>query len=240
VAAGYRVITFDQRGHAGTSGTAPCTSAAAARDYRTLLEHFGVRDGTLVAHSMGGFLGLLFCLEHRDAAKRLRRLVLLGANAGAVASGSLQNKLQIPLLQSGVMPYLWRVAPIGNALVRGLFGREPDPQFVKATRAILLGQDVRRSLPLLHALCYENYYARVREIGVETVVLCGEFDRTSPGWHSQELGANLPHATNRWLPDVGHMLMYEAPQAVVDAVSSDRATQRDLWVADQTSGVHTS
>jgi pimeloyl-ACP methyl ester carboxylesterase len=167
---------------------------------------------------MGAFIALLFCIEHPDAAKRLKRLVLLGANAGAVAEGSLQNRLQIPLLRTGVMPHLWRVPPIGNALVRQLFGRDPDLAFVENTRAMLVRQDVRRSLPLLHAMCYENYYEKLRDIPLETIVLCGELDRTCPPWHSRQLSSSLPRATLRWLPEVGHMLMYEAPQAVLDAV----------------------
>lgn len=218
VVAGYRVIAFDQRGHADTVSAGLCSSSMAARDYRTLLEHFDVRDGTLVAHSMGGFLALLFCIEHPDAAKRLKRLVLLGANAGAVGEGSLQNRLQIPFLQTGLMPYLWRVPPIGNALVRALFGRDADLAFIQNTREMLVRQDVRRSLPLLHAMCYENYYAKLADIPLETIVLCGELDRTCPSWHSRELGRKLPKATVRWLPEVGHMLMYESPQAVLDAV----------------------
>lgn len=225
IAAGYRVLAFDQRGHAQSESGEPCTAVAAARDYRTLLEHFDVRNGTLVAHSMGGFLALLFCLENPGVAKRLQRLVLLGANAGAVARGSLQNQLQIPLLRAGLIPYAWRLPPLGRALMRPLFGRAADPDFVEATRQVIAKQDVQRSLPLLRAMCFEDYYARLHEIPIETTVLCGDLDQTCPPWHSRELGAKLQRATSRPLPGMGHMLMYEAPQPVIDAVC-EPASQR--------------
>ena len=218
IAAGYRVIAFDQRGHAGTTTGSECNSSIAARDYRTILEHFDVRQATLVAHSMGGFLALRFCLDYPTVAQRLRRIVLLGANAGAVARGSLQNQLQIPLLRAGIMPYAWRVAPLGRALMRPLFGENADPRHVEATRTMLARQDVSRSLPLLRAMCFEDYYARLSEIPIETSVWCGELDRTCPPWHSRELGAKLPRASTHWLPRLGHMVMYEAPHVVVDAV----------------------
>lgn len=221
VAAGHRVIAFDQRAH-GRSTVRPhgCTAALAASDYRSLLEHFGVQEGILVAHSMGAFLALRCCLEHPAAVRRLRRLVLLGANAGAVAKGSLQNQLQLPLLRSGLMKPLWRFPPIGRALVAQLFGRSPDPADIERTRAMLLRQDLETTLPLLQAMCHDDYYARLGEIPLETTVLCGELDRTCPAWHSQQLAAALPRATARWLPDRGHMLMLEAPDAIVEAVRS--------------------
>jgi non-heme chloroperoxidase len=219
VALGYRVIAFDQRGHRRTTvGSHGNGSAAAASDYGALIEHFEIDDAILVGHSMGGFLALVFCLRNPDLARRLKRLVLLGAHAGAVAVGSLQNRLQMPLLKSGMLKPLWRFPVTGKPLVGQLFGRAPDPAHVELTRQTLLRQDIRASLPLLHAMSYENYYDRLPEISVPTRVVCGELDRTCPAWHSRRLGNELPRAQIRWLPGIGHMLGYEAPEAIVDAV----------------------
>jgi pimeloyl-ACP methyl ester carboxylesterase len=218
-AAGYRVVAFDQRGHAASrEGSEGSSAAAAAADYRTLFEHFGVDGATLVGHSMGGFLSILFCLQYPELSRRLRRLVLLGGNAGAVAQGSLQNRLQIPLLKLGFMPRLWKMPRLGRQLVAQLFGRDPDERWLESTRSMLLQQSIPRSLPLLRAMCYENYYARLGEIATDTRVVCGELDSTCPAWHSQRLGQTLPQASNTWLPGVGHMLPYEAPDAVCQAI----------------------
>ena len=222
VASGRRVIAFDQRGHGDSrAGDAGCTPEAAAADYRTIMEHFDVREGTLVAHSMGAFLGLLFCMQHGPSARQhLARLVLLGGNAGAVASGSLQNRLQIPLLKSGLLRPLWSYRPTGRALIGQLFGATPDPQQVEATREMILRQQVSASLPLLHAMIHDDHYAQLAEVPVPAQVLCGEHDRTCPRWHSERLGAEIPASANTWIPDAGHMLSYEAPEAVVAAVTT--------------------
>lgn len=221
VRAGHRVIAFDQRGHGEShAGSAGYTSSAAATDYRTVLDHFDVRDGVLVAHSMGAFLAIVFCLQHSDRAReRLSRLVLLGGNAGDVQVGSLQNRLQIPMIKSGLVGPLWRYGPTGRAFMRQLFGRAADAQQVEATREIVVRQRVELSLPLLQAMLRESYYARLSEVPLPASVLCGEGDRTCPRWHSERLGREIPGSTNSWIDGAGHMLSYEAPEAVVAAVT---------------------
>jgi pimeloyl-ACP methyl ester carboxylesterase len=220
LAAGYRVIAFDQRGHgASTIGSGGLGSTALAGDYAALLEHFAVQNGTLVAHSMGAFLAIVFCLRERALAeKRLQRLVLIGGNAGSVAQGSLQNQLQIPLLRFGLSRRLWAMPRVGRAMLGQLFGPDADPYWVEVTRQTLLRQHERQSFPMLNAMLDENYYARLAEIALPTTVLCGEFDRTCPRWHSERLGTELPNARNVWLPRAGHMLCYEAPHAILDAL----------------------
>lgn len=220
LARSHHVIAFDQRGHGrsrgGSDGYAP---AAAAADYASILEHFDVQRGVLVAHSMGSLLALMFCLNHKELAqRRLRRLVLLGATAGEVGKGSLQTRLQMPVLKSGLMTQMWRFPPTGRALCAQLFGRSPDPHFVELTRAMLARQDTRLSLPMLDALTNDSYYDRLHEITIEARILCGELDRTCPPSHSRRLSAGLPNASSRWLPGIGHMLAYEVPDVVVEAV----------------------
>jgi pimeloyl-ACP methyl ester carboxylesterase len=48
-------------------------------------------------------------------------------------------------------------------------------------------------------------------------------DRTCPRWHSERLGRELANASSTWLPNIGHMLVYEAPEAIVDAVRRPRS-----------------
>jgi non-heme chloroperoxidase len=218
VSAGHHVIAFDQRGHGRSSiGHDVLGSSTMAGDYRAVLEHFEVEAGTLVAHSMSAFFAIVFCLKHPDvASRRVSRLVLLGGNAGAVARGSLQNRLQIPLLRSGLLRKMWRSPGLGRKLISPLFGPGADPRFVEATRLILLRQREQLSWPMLNAMICEDYYDRLREIPIETRVVCGDKDRTCPPWHSQRLSTQLPKAQVQWLAGAGHMLMFEAPLAILN------------------------
>ena len=82
---GHRVIAFDQRGHGrSTLGSEGSGSAAMAGDYVAILEHFDVRDGVLVGHSMGGFVAIRAMLDHPDLAQRLCGLILFATWAGRV------------------------------------------------------------------------------------------------------------------------------------------------------------
>jgi pimeloyl-ACP methyl ester carboxylesterase len=217
---GFRVIAFDQRGHgSSTAGANGCTSKTFSDDYRAVLDHYQVEQGILVGHSMGAFIAIVFCLNHPEVAfKRLRRLVFLGGTAGAVAQGSLPNRLQIPILKTGILKTLWRRRVVGRALIGQYFGLNADPRFIELMRSMLLRQNVKLTLPVLRAMLYENYYDRLHQIPIEARVICGEKDVTCPRWHSEKLGQNFSNATTTWVPNVGHMLSYEAPSVIIDAI----------------------
>jgi 3-oxoadipate enol-lactonase len=150
--------------------------------------------------------------------KHLRGLVLLGPTAGKTAERSLPNRLQVPLLKSGVMERLWREPKLGRVILRQVFGPEAEPEWVERTRELLLEQDVQQSLPILRALLHEDYYPRIHELALPTKILCGTHDRTTPRWHAEKLARDIPGASLRMLTKVGHMIPFEAPAEVVAAL----------------------
>lgn len=54
IAAGYRVVAIDLRGHGDSSRTAPYDLATMAGDLGAVLAHEGLDDALLVGHSLGG------------------------------------------------------------------------------------------------------------------------------------------------------------------------------------------
>lgn len=229
LARGLRPVAFDQRGH-GRSGIHAGQDDAdvMADDYAALLVHLDDPEPvTLVAHSMGAFLALRACLRHRELfAQRVSRLVLLGGNAGNVAAGSVQNRLQIPLLRAGLLPPLWRVPALGRAMMRPLFGDLARPEHVEWARKTIAATDPRHSLPVLQAMAHDDLYPHLGEIPIETLALCGTRDGTCPPWHSERLGRDIPRARTLWLSGRGHMLPLEDPEAVLDAIPQTRRTRR--------------
>jgi non-heme chloroperoxidase len=75
-------------------------------------------------------------------------------------------------------------------------------------------------IPIIRGLADENYYDRLSEIAVPTVVICGERDRSTPRWHSEQLGVRIPDARNVWVEGKGHLLNWEAPESLIAAVRS--------------------
>jgi len=227
---GFRVIAFDQRGHGrSTLGSAGSGSEHMAADYAAILEHFDVCDGVLVGHSMGGFVAIRAVLDHPDLARRLRGLVLFATWGGRVLDGAPQNRLQIPLLERGILPRLLRTKTGAVLLGAAQCGKRPSPAMISVA---IEGfnqhfEDHGPLLPIVRAFSREDRYPRLREIAVPTVVMVGSADRTTPRSHSRRLAAGIPDAKLVTVPAAGHLLNWEGANELVEVVASLHTTADD-------------
>ncbi|MFF7976188.1 alpha/beta fold hydrolase [Streptomyces sp. NPDC007905] len=227
VVRGHRVIVFDQRGHGGsTVGSDGIGSGPMARDYLAVLEHFDVQDGVLVGHSMGGFLAIRALLDHPGVGRRLRGLVLFATWAGRIYDGAPCNRLQIPLLQAGILQRLARTRTGGILFGALQCGKRPSPGMIAVFLEVFLRQAHTPLLPIVRAFAREDRYPRLGEITVPTVVMVGTADRSTPPNHSRRLAAGIPGARLVTVPDAGHMINWEDPDALVEAVVSLHETGR--------------
>jgi non-heme chloroperoxidase len=222
-ARGFRVIAFDQRGH-GTStlGTDGIGSKPMADDLAAVLQYFDVRDGVLVGHSMGGFVTIRAVLDHPELAQRLRGLVPFATWAGRVLDGAPQNRLQIPLLERGILQRLIRNKTIGVIFGAAQCGTHPSPAMISV---FLEGfhQHLDQHgplLPIVRAFAREDRYPQLGEIAIPTVVMVGSADRTTPPTHSRRLAEGIPGARLVTIPDAGHLLNWEAPEELVKVIES--------------------
>jgi pimeloyl-ACP methyl ester carboxylesterase len=221
VAGGYRVIAFDQRGHGrSTLGRDGTGSAPMAADCAAVLEHFNIRDGVLVGHSMGGFIAIHAVLDHPGVARRLRGLVLFATWAGRILEGAPQNWLQIPLLESGVLQRLARTRTGGVLFGAAQCGRRPSPAMISVFRDVFVSQNHRPLIPIVRAFAREDRYPRLAEISIPTAVIAGTADRTTPSSHSRRLAAGVPGARLVTVPDAGHLLNWEGPDTLVEVIGS--------------------
>ena len=85
LAPGYRVITWDARGHGGTAAPGPFSYWDLAGDVLALLDHLGIGQAVLGGMSQGGFVGLRAALL---APERVRGLVLIDSQAGTEEEAS--------------------------------------------------------------------------------------------------------------------------------------------------------
>lgn len=220
LARGYRVVAFDQRGHGeSTIGTDGISTMSMAGDYLAVLEAVDARDAVLLAHSMGGFLAIAAVLDVPGVAERLRGLILMSTFPGDVLRGAPQNKAQIPLITSGILPALAANDTVGTIFGAGLCGDDVSPAMVQVFLETFRAADHKPLLPILEAFGAEDRGDRLGEITVPTVVLCGSRDQTTPPWQSERLAAGIPGAQAWWVPRAGHMLNWEAPDAIVEAIA---------------------
>lgn len=219
---GYRVYGFEQRGHgASTIGNEGVSAAVMARDYVDVLEHLQVEDAVLFAHSMGGFLSLVFQMEHPEVAtKYLRGSVVATAHAGRVADQNFQNMVLARLIQLRLGPLIFNAPILNMKISETVFAPGASRDFVSANLKLWSRQSITPLTPILFDQIDQDYYPRLSEIKLPTVVVSAQEDQTCPAWHSEKIAAGITDAKLIELEGVGHTVVLEAPEACADIIES--------------------
>lgn len=172
-----------------------------------LVEHPGPL--VLAGTSMGGILAMEVW---RQAPQRVAGLALLGTSARADTPEVRKLRTDaIALFESGRMaevlhanlPFVFHARHQDDlTMVSDYFemiGRAGPAQLVAQNRALMAREDRR---------------AELRAIGVPVLVACGADDQLTPPECSHEIAAAVPGAVLEVLPQCGHLLTWEQPEAV--------------------------
>lgn len=220
VARGLRVVAFDQRGHGGSSiGSNGIGTTQMASDYGAVLDEYELEDAVLVGHSMGGFLAIAFLLGYDEAKSRVGRLLLMATFAGDVARKNPQNRVQIPLIKSGILPRMLGFAPVATAFAKSLVGDGFESEMTDALLDMFLDTDHQDLVPILNAMVNENRYRRLSELDVPCTIIIGTEDKTTPPFHTADLHAGIAGSKLVTLPGIGHALNWEAPDTIVTEIA---------------------
>ncbi len=220
---GHQVVTFDWRGHGGeATSDAPVKTDVLIDDLVTVLDALDVTDAVLVGHSTGGYVALATLVERPSVRDRFRGLALVSTLAGellddtpdgdtspsveGMRSGTARRIVRNRSLRLLVSGYVPRVG------VSPAVSRELLEEFSRADHAALT--------TLVSDLATHSYYGRLGDIELEAVVLCGDADRTTPQEHGESIAHELPNARFETVEDAGHLLNWQHPGRIVDAVSS--------------------
>lgn len=224
VVAGVRVVTYDQRGHGGSS---PLRGQPTVRmlgdDLAAVLDVVAPRGRVVLGgHSMGGMTVMAYAGLHPGEF----RSRVAGAVLVATSAGDLQNRLST--LEGRLMALASRMPgiPAGRFVTtrgqrRLLFGYDADPSQVQLTRDMAASTSLPTMGRFFGALGEHDESEALSQLaGIPTVVLVGDRDRLTHPRHGRRLAELVPHAELRILPGRGHMLVYEATDEVVDAFTT--------------------
>jgi 3-oxoadipate enol-lactonase len=215
----YRVITWDERGHGGTTATAPFSYWDSAADVLGLLDHLGVGQAVLGGMSQGGFLSLRAALLAPD---RVRALLLIDSQAG------LEDPALVPAYEE--MEQIWLAQgpdPVRDVVATIILGPADgtvawQPWFAKwasADRDAL--QFAFRCL-----MDRDDLTGRLGEISCPALVLHGTADAAIPMARAEALLAGLAgpaalvqieggtHASNMSNPDQVNLALLEFLRAL--------------------------
>jgi non-heme chloroperoxidase len=215
---GCRVIAYDHRGHGGsTVGAGGWTSDALFTDLVAVVEHFQLADVVLVGHSMGTFT-VLGALGDPALRARTRSAVLVSTATGRLFAGAgLPARSQVPLVRSGILQRVAASRRLGPAVVSSALGPDASVEVREAIRLAFaaIPPDTARFLPVLGR---ETVVPVLPSIDTPLRLVLGECDAVMPLWHSERVVERAQHAQLTLLPRIGHLVNWEAPDAVVAAV----------------------
>lgn len=209
---GWNVVAVDLPGHGRSDGAARKTIGEYSQWVLAFLDNAAIENAVLVGHSMGSLIALDTALQ---APARVAKLALLGASVPMPVGDILRDAARDNPPLAYDMVTAWGVGLLAR------LGRGPVPgvQLGTAYRS-LLGKAPAGALYTDLTACH-TYTASAESLAalqVPTLLMIGEKDQMTPPKAGHSLAKQLPRVTTRLVPDCGHSLMNEAPDAVIDAL----------------------
>lgn len=211
---GYSVLAPDLPGHGRSEGPALDSVAAMADWVAALLDAAGLKEAALVGHSMGGAIAIETAASSE---KRISRIALLGTAAAIPVHRDL-------LTAAGEAPdtaYAMMTAWAHGA--RAKLGGNPAPGMWMTGGAMALFQ---RNAPgvlqtdLAACNAWKTGAEAARQVACPTLVVLGSNDIMTPSRNGRELAGSIPGSRSVSIEHSGHMMLSEAPDAVLDALQA--------------------
>ena len=214
VAAGYRVLSFDNRGIGKSDWPeGPYTTALMASDAKALVDHLEITDFHLVGVSMGGMIAQEYALGYGGDLRSLSLCCTYGA-PGPFCSRmfalwqEMAPVMGVPAVMRDVT--LW-------AFTQDFFNNRQDELAEFEAAMAALDQTPEAYLSQLHSIQTHDTTARLGEIDVPTFVLAGEEDILIPVALSKQLCDAIKGA--EWgTAKGGHAYLWEFPASFNKAV----------------------
>jgi pimeloyl-ACP methyl ester carboxylesterase len=173
----------------------------------------GLTDPVLVGHSMGGMIAAEMAAT---APNDVSRLVLI-APAGLWLEDHPIPDL-FTLLPYELPAWLFHDPVAGAAMMTA--GRRPDdPEFLK-TYLIRNARQLGTAGKLLFPIPERGLSERLYRVKARTLLIWGESDRLVPPVYAPAWQAALPGSRLVSIPEAGHMVTLEKPEAVAEAIRS--------------------
>jgi pimeloyl-ACP methyl ester carboxylesterase len=214
--AGCRAVAMDFPGYGDTPG-AP-TLDAMVQAVQRLAEHvrseLQARRVVLLGHSMGGMVAQELAARTPQA---VQGLVLACTSA---SFGKAGGAWQAQFIAERLAPLDAGLGMVGMAerLVPGLVSPQAPAAVLQTALAIMSRVPEATYRVALPAIASFDRREALATIGVPTLMLAAEHDRTAPADVMQRMAARVPGAEYVCLPAAGHIANVEAPDAFNHAV----------------------
>jgi len=205
----FNPIIIELPGHGESGGEGEDEIGKYAEDIHAFLKTLGLQKAFLVGHSMGGAIVQTLALTHPEV---IKGIVLVGTGA----------KLKVlPMILDGIKMNFKETV---QAITRFSYSRKVSSDLIE--RGV---SDMIRCRP---EVLYGDFLAcdrfdlmnEVGKIDLPALVLCGNEDELTPVKYSQLLHQRIKGSKLEILPNAGHMVMIESPEAFNEKVGEFVAT----------------
>jgi pimeloyl-ACP methyl ester carboxylesterase len=209
---GYNVLAADLPGHGRSQGPLLQTVPAMAQWVLALLDAAGIEQAALVGHSMGGAV----VLEAAAAGPgRITRLALLATGSATPVNDALINSARDNPPAAYALMTGWSLAATSK------LGGNPVPGLWMTGGCLaLLGRNAKPTLhqDFLACAAWSTGAEAAAKVRCPTLVMVGANDVMTPPKIGQKLAQAIPGSRFMALPDCGHMLFSESPDAMLEGL----------------------
>jgi len=209
LAARFRVLRYDTRGHGGTE--APRTSFTLedlADDVAAILVALGIPNVHFIGLSMGGMIGQTFALKYPHLLGKLVLSNTLSAY-GPESESMWQGRIDAASGPAGVEPL---VEPTVTRWFTEQF-RKTELDTVEWVRHLIRRTSAEGFIECSRALMKLNLTARLPAIQAPTLIIAGRQDPTTTVEGAQVIAAGIPDASLKVIEQAAHISNIEQPLA---------------------------
>lgn len=209
LAAGFRVLRLDMRGHGGSDPVAgDYTMAELAGDVAAVLDALGFKRVHYIGLSIGGMIGQAFALEHGDR--------LISALWCDTLPASPPGAAEIWGPRMKAVREANSLAPIAEASMDRYLSpafQAKNPDRWKQLRDTVVGTTPAGYLGCSAAILDFDFVDRLPALRLPVLVVCGEHDAGTPAAENRRLAGLVPGARYEEIPGMRHFPNVEAPAA---------------------------
>jgi len=209
----FRVVVYDLRGSGRSEVTpGPYTIELLASDLDALVQALGLGRVALMGHSMGGSIVLEYAATRPDS---VRAVVAVAAPTELPEQGKAGLETRAQTVEAEGMSAVAETVAT-NGLAPSF--REAHPEEFQELISLLAGNNVHGYAAQCRALVAMDVTPHLGSIQAPVLLVCGELDAVSPPAVNEANAAAVPDARVVQIPDCAHIVPWEKPEALREAV----------------------